>query len=371
MADFLRDHGHEVTIAFPATRSHRPDMNTKLSFKRASYRNEKAFDGYDCVAVGTCLPELEFTYSTPSDLWQTLIDGHDFHVVVSGTTVLATPLAAAGVPHLIWCASDVFGDRSDRQKTFGLMRRLFDRHIVMPKLLGQQRSVLRGSGQILAISSYTRDCLQQQSDFENDKINVLPIPTDMEFFQPPKQRQHGWTLGFAGRLADPRKNAPLLFDVIENLHHRERSVNLLVTGERAPHLIEEISRRGLDDIITFEGELGSRELLAFYQKLDVLLIPSFQEGHAIVGVEAMACGVPVVSTRCGGPEGYIQNNYNGYLTEFDVDAFANRISDICGDIKHREKLSNNARRSVAKDYGMEQFSLKLKKYWHDGFGSEI
>ena len=371
LADHLRDLGHQVCIAFPATRSHRPELNAVPFFGKPSTRYETAFNGHKSVAVGTYFPELEYTYSKPSKLWGALIDGHDFHVVVSGTSVMATPLVEAGVPHLIWCASDVHGDRINRQKAHAWTRRLVERYLVMPRLQLQERQVLGGTGQVMTISRSSKRCLDERSGTQRHDTGQLNIPTDMDFFCPPKTHIPGWRLGFAGRLSDPRKNAALLLDVVAKIRQSGKSVSLAVTGETTPELNAEIAQRELEGNVTFLGILDRSGLRDFYQNLDVFVIPSFQEGHAIVGVEAMACGVPVVSTRCGGPEDYVQHDENGHLCGFGVEDMAAVIEDICEQPKVRKCMSLKARKTVVDKFGLPQFQQDLKHVWYETFGHAL
>lgn len=371
LADFLRDANHKVTIAFPATRSHRPELNSYSPFQKPKARSEMAFNDHDCVAVGNLFPELEYTYSEPSSLWQKLIDEHDYHVVVSGTVALAQPLISADVPHLVWCASDVLGDRIDRRKKQGLVRRVFDKFIVTPALLRQQTSVLNGSGHIVAISPFTQNILQDIFSGVDGKIEVLAIPTDTDVFQPPEHHKTEWNIGCAGRLTDPRKNVDLIFDVIRDLREDGQNVKLSIAGDVSDDLIQKVSRRGLNDCVAFKGRLDLNDFVAFYQNLDVLIISSFQEGHAIVGIEAMACGVPVVSTRCGGPEAYIKSGENGFLVDFDSLEMAARVHDICSSSSFRNQLSVNARNTAVSEFGMPRFEKELESQWKKTFGNEI
>ena len=363
LADFFRDQGHDVTIAYYATRRHRRELIGRPFFKKSQSRTETNFSSHHCVAVGCNFPELEFSYTQHSSLWQDLIDSHDFHIAAGGTVAVAAPLAKACVPHLIWCASDVYGDRSARQASMSLVRRVFDKSVVTPGLKRQEQQVLLGQGRVLAISPFTRDCLSALIPAERNKLCLLPIPTDMKYFTPPVKPASAITLGFAGRLTDPRKNASLLFQVIALVRKNGVDANLKITGETSPELNAEIKRQGLNKFVSFSGILNREGLRDFYQGLTVFIIPSYQEGLSIVGIEAMASGVPVVSTRCGGPESFVRDGKNGYLTDFDAKKMAARVLDICTNSELRQKFSKTARSSVEEKYGFENFKETMKQEW--------
>ena len=81
-----------------------------------------------------------------------------------------------------------------------------------------------------------------------------------------------------------------------------------------------------------------------YRSLDVFVLASHREGLALVGIEAMACGVPVVSTRCGGPEDYIKDGVTGYLSDPQPESFADHISGLLHDPKPTIKFQQHAER---------------------------
>ena len=71
----------------------------------------------------------------------------------------------------------------------------------------------------------------------------------------------------------------------------------------------------------------------------------------MVIVEAMACGVPVVSTRCGGPDSIISDGEDGFLVEVgDALAMAGRLSLLCSDLQLNQKIGLTARRSVERRF---------------------
>jgi glycosyltransferase involved in cell wall biosynthesis len=103
------------------------------------------------------------------------------------------------------------------------------------------------------------------------------------------------------------------------------------------------------------------QLVRFYQRLGVFVIPSLQEGLGIVGLEAMACGCPVVSTRCGGPEEYVIEGRTGMLAEPSAAALAGAIETIQSNPALRRRLSEAAVRQVHQRYAPAQTE---RIFWH-------
>ena len=66
-----------------------------------------------------------------------------------------------------------------------------------------------------------------------------------------------------------------------------------------------------------------------YRQTDCWLLPSTLEGFGMPGLEAAACGSPIVTTKCGGPEDYVKHGYNGYLVDVDdVESMADYIYKV-------------------------------------------
>jgi len=87
-----------------------------------------------------------------------------------------------------------------------------------------------------------------------------------------------------------------------------------------------------------------------YLNSSVFVLPSRFEGFGLVLIEAMACGVPVVSFDCeNGPRSIITDGFDGFLiSPFDVEAFAEKVILLMKDENLRREMGENARRSAAK-----------------------
>lgn len=364
LCEHLRARGRAPTVAYYATFGCDSDLivpSWRLATGQTPGRREgQCFDGIPAVAVGCWLPELEFTYYRPSRRWSDLIAAHDRHIAVGGTPLVSYPLVAAGVPHLTWCASDSVGDRTDRVRAMPWPRRLIDRAIIMPRLQSMERRILAGHGAIYGVSRYTATVLTS----DETRVGHLPVPVATDFLVPPERVPRPGLVGFAGRLADPRKNIVVLVQAVARARESGIDCRAVLVGDAPdPATRAMVGRLGLADLIRFPGEVDRTGLREFYRDLDVFVIPSHQEGLCIAGVEAMACGVPVVSTRCGGPEDFVRPDQTGFLVDPTPGAIAAGIVRIVGDRSLRARLSANARALAEREYSPATFHGRIGAAW--------
>lgn len=132
-----------------------------------------------------------------------------------------------------------------------------------------------------------------------------------------------------GRL-EQQKNYPMAFKAIEIVKEKYPDVHLDVFGKGAleSSLQQMIDQKGLADQITMRG--WTQNALEEYTKHDLFLMTSDYEGMPNALMEAMAVGLPCVSTDCEtGPSDLINDGENGYLVPVnDAEKFAQRIIDI-------------------------------------------
>lgn len=368
LARHLRGLGHEVTIAYYATLSDHPDLVAPswriLSGARPASRKARVFGDFAGRAVGCWLPELEFSYYLPSSRWDALIAAHDRHVAVGGTTLVSYPLHRAGLPHMVWCACGMLSDRTDRHAAMSWPRRLIDSLITIPVQKVMERHILAGPGRILTVASSGRDELRGLGGTPG-RVTTMPIPVDTGHFHPPARPAQAGTIGFAARLSDPRKNIGLLIQAVRLLNTR-RPVRLRLCGEPDPTWQARTAERG--DPIEWLGRVPYEDLPAFYGSLDVFAIPSHQEGFGIVGSEALACGVPVVSTRCGGPDDYVLEGQTGFLTGNTPEVMAERLEAIIADRALRQRMGEAGRRLVEERFSTAAFAHALAAAWGEVWG---
>ncbi|MEO5373687.1 MAG: glycosyltransferase [Alphaproteobacteria bacterium] len=371
LVEFLIRRGWSVTVAHYATLSDYPDLVAPSwripSGARPRLRHGTCFDGVPSVAVGCWLPEVEATYYRPSRLWDEAIAGHDRHIAVGGTVLASYPLLKAGIAHLIWCASPMIDDRIDRRAGMSAPRRLFDRLVVAPLQARMEREILAGPGLVMPVSAYAARGLAALGR-DPARIRPVPIPVDVVAYQPPPEPPEPGVIGFAGRIGDPRKNVALLIEAVALAVRSGADLRLEMTGTPDATTSRLVTERGLGERVRFHGHVPRESLPDFYRRLDVFAIPSRQEGFGIVGIEAMACGVPVVSTRCGGPDDYVMPDETGYLVPHEPMPMAERIMAIVADRPLRDRLSAAARALAVARYGHARFEEAVSAAWSDVWG---
>ncbi|MGE0641517.1 MAG: glycosyltransferase family 4 protein [Thermoanaerobaculia bacterium] len=300
-------------------------------------------------AIGAWLPELEFTHYRATRPWRQLIAAHDLHLVVSGTAMAGRAFADSGTPFLAWIASDWHGDRKDRVREFPVLRRLLDRTVVQPVARGLERRILC-TGRILALSQATRGELNRVAGREV-VAQVMPYPIDTDRFRPDPEAVVPGRIGFVGRFDDPRKNLPLFLDALVVARGRNKEITACVIGGRpGEDDLRRIRASGLESAIEFVPYCGPERLATMLRSLDLIAVTAHQEGLGIATLEAMSSGAPVVSTRCGGPEEYVQDGRNGGLSSTDPAGIADLWTRLIADREARARLSSGARSTVSSGY---------------------
>lgn len=140
---------------------------------------------------------------------------------------------------------------------------------------------------------------------------------------------------------------------------------LVIVGEdwgELMHLKKLVKRFNLDDRVVFTGKIPEKDLLGAYSSADVFGLCSIEEPFGIVLLEAMACGIPIVSTNRGGPPEVLGEC--GVLVEPNINGIHDGIIRILRDEKLREKLIICGKKRVF-DFTWERSTEKTIKVYKD------
>lgn len=135
---------------------------------------------------------------------------------------------------------------------------------------------------------------------------VVPNAVDTDLFYPadPKRRRDGpKRLLFVGLMARGHvKGVPQLLEALARVQRRDWHLDLVGDGVARQEYEDWAARLGLGDMVTFHGLQTKAEVARRMREADLLVVPSYWETFSVVAAEALVSGLPVVATRCGGPE---------------------------------------------------------------------
>jgi glycosyltransferase involved in cell wall biosynthesis len=197
---------------------------------------------------------------------------------------------------------------------------LFETHLLNR---GATRWALRGAGVVTAVSR------SQAADIEMLVPGVHPIvvpnTVDVSRFAPRRQSvQAPARLLFIGRLV-PLKACDVLLEALRfpALDVMQWTLTVVGSGPEEPGLHRRAA--GLRGRVTFLGYQPPAHVPEILSDADILILPSIKESFGVVAIEALAAGVPVVATRCGGPEDIITDDVGRLVAAGSAEALAEGI----------------------------------------------
>lgn len=161
-----------------------------------------------------------------------------------------------------------------------------------------------------------------------DKVRVLPYGVDLERFQPVAEPAEGrLDLLFVGGVS-LRKGIPYLLQAYAAVDHPRKS--LTIAGAAEPAVVQAMQARGwLTDDVRLLGHVPQPQLRQWMSRSHALVLPSIEEGLALVMAQALACGCPVVATHATGAADLYEDGVQGCIVgERDVAALAERLQAL-------------------------------------------
>lgn len=218
--------------------------------------------------------------------------------------------------------NDVIADRPQDEKWVNLSKTIapYADHIIVP-------------------SQYFKDLLIREFQYPEEKLFVYPSGgVDLTVFHPQDRdksiRQYGLDpqkkyIGYISRI-EADKGWDTFLHTVSALKDDDR-FGFIVVGDGAEReAFDELALSlGIHDRLVRFSLLSQPEIATLFSLLDVFCFPTRRKSESLglVGLEAMACGCPVVACRAGGPSSYIEDGLNGFLVD-TAQEIADRILKI-------------------------------------------
>lgn len=209
-----------------------------------------------------------------------------------------------------------------------------------------------------------------------DRIEVIPNGVDIGRFGPGSRRDarsalglgaDDFVIGFVGRL-DPVKDIRGLVEVFarfrKNLPLNRERARLLIVGDGTERGTAEsvIADRGLGESVLLTGL--RTDIPQCMAAMDIYLQPSYYEGHSLTILEAMAAGLPVVSTSVGGTPEIIEDGRSGLLYRpGDYEQMAAAMLSLYGQPALRAEIGNSGRKRVAEHFSVDTMVRRYEELY--------
>lgn len=164
-------------------------------------------------------------------------------------------------------------------------------------------------------------------------------------------------VGFLGRMTS-EKGVLTLIEACQNPILRQR-IQLIIAGEGPERRLAEELTGSLGISAEFRGWVDNKT--SFYEGIDLLVVPSLSETFGIVILEAMAAGVPVISTPTQGPSMLITEGVSGWITrDFTSTSITEKLICVIDNKKYWQTIRNGALKSLQR-YSNDTISAEFKR----------
>ncbi|MDO8312470.1 MAG: glycosyltransferase family 4 protein, partial [Sideroxyarcus sp.] len=188
--------------------------------------------------------------------------------------------------------------------------------------------------------------------------NAVIVPNGVDrsqFDSPTRDRANVPTVGMLYGVA-ALKGASTAFNALRLLKDRFPGLRAIAFGSQLP-----LAEHDAPDWLEYHLCPRQAEIPYLYQQADCWIVPSTTEGFGMPGIEAAACHCPIVSTRCGGPEDYVEDGVSGFLVPIgDSAAIADAVSRVLNLDSARWRAMSQASYEISKQFDWDRSAETLQ-----------
>lgn len=222
---------------------------------------------------------------------------------------------------------------------------------------------------VLTGSRNSAESLSRSMDIPIEHITQTPYGVDPDVMRPlPDIEKERGTILFVGDSEDRNKGARFLIDACARLQH-ECDFRLLFKDkkEKDMKVVPPIVwRRGLTRVVEYIPRLSTDELVALYNRAQIVVSPSLYEGFGLPAAEAMACGAAVIATTAGAFPEFIDHGRTGILVPpGDAAALAAAIKSLLADPARCAQLGHAASAHIRTNFTWSRTAQRTLEVYED------
>lgn len=200
-----------------------------------------------------------------------------------------------------------------------------------------------------------------------EKFREIPFGVDTNKFRPaPGKFSRSPRILFVGGLDQAHyfKGVNKLLKALARLKDTNWSLDVVGEGDLRPEYQRKAKELGLENRISFPGQVNEEKLIEYYQQSDLFVLPSTDSSEAfgLVLIEAMACGLPVIASDLPGVRRVFRNGEEGLTTPSgDEKKLAEKLESLLTDPETRRKMGKKARKKAENKYSLDIMQKKLNQ----------
>jgi glycosyltransferase involved in cell wall biosynthesis len=248
-------------------------------------------------------------------------------------------LAQKVMPTLVTIHHPITVDRQEDYKVAKTLRQRF-RVYRWYSFINMQLKVAQNFSHIITVSEFTKKDIAKEFSLDENKFRVVHNGINNEFFYPKQNGPRPANSLIVTNSADtPLKGLNFLLEAVAEIQ-KKQPIKLTVIGQpKKDGIIENlVAKLGVSDIVHFTGRIANEEFADYYAKSTIAVVPSLYEGFGIPAAEAMACGVPLISTS-GGALPEVVGDAGMIVPPADAKALAKAITHLLNVPEERNKYA--------------------------------
>jgi glycosyltransferase involved in cell wall biosynthesis len=241
--------------------------------------------------------------------------------------------------------------------------------------LGMQMRVARQVPRHITVSENSKKDIAAQMGVDLDTLHVVPVGVDQKQFRPlPHVARVPGRLMTTASADVPLKGLTYLIEALAKVRTEREDAHLVVIG-RPRHksaVPAQLERLGLTDAVEFVSGVTDERIVELYAEAEIAVVPSLYEGFSLPAIEAMACGVPLVTTTGGALPEVVGPSGDTAMTvpTGDAGALAHQLVETLNNPEQRARLGEGGRRRVLDRFtwrktaegSAEQYYLELEAH---------
>jgi glycosyltransferase involved in cell wall biosynthesis len=235
-----------------------------------------------------------------------------------------------------------------------------------PRLRGILAREMARAARIIVIGRFWRQYLAERLKIEECKVIVVANGVPLPIAMPQNHGDGSCRIVYLGVLGS-RKGTSDLLRALASPRLRVLRWDAVIAGNGDLDVFRaEAAALGIADRVALPGWIGAKEAQALLASAAVFVLPSYNEGLPVAVLEAMAAGIPVVTTRVGAIPDLGIDNAAGFLIDpGSIEDLTNRLATLVADRTLRERFGANGRRRVESDFTIDSTAHRLAALYRE------